>query len=267
MKSVTTILFAFAFIFTSISAANAQINLGKLLKDKLGDSSEETTTDDETEIEVDMDADFKPIENKQPVSFRMQTEFFKKGKSKGKSDIMMTMDTWKMAMEIDTEGEEMLMVMDNKKGTMITVTGSGDQRQGFEMKQPKVKIKEGADLNNGDFTVKKTGNTKTINGLKCEEYIVETDDGTTTAWVTKDYGLNYTSMMTPFVSRLKKKPANLENSDIYDMEGIPVESRTISKDGKEETLMYITDVKKDNAIDRSVFNLNDVEIMSLNFGF
>ena len=37
-----------------------------------------------------------------------------------------------------------------------------------------------------DFSIKKTGNTKTIHGYNCDEYVSESEEGTATFWITKE---------------------------------------------------------------------------------
>ncbi|MFD2033556.1 DUF4412 domain-containing protein [Belliella marina] len=40
------------------------------------------------------------------------------------------------------------------------------------------------EMENNDFSLKKTGNTKSIHGYKCDEYVSDSDDGTATFWIT-----------------------------------------------------------------------------------
>lgn len=252
MKNVQKILLAFFLILSSFSLVQAQINLGSLIKDHLGggEKTSETPTTDPA------------LKNEQPVSFNIEVESFKKGKSKGKGNIKMTFAEWQTAMEIEAEDTKTLTIFDNQKNTMTTVTGSGEDLQGFTMKQPKVKVEMDEAMEDVKFS--KTGKTKIINGLNCEEYRIETEDDVTMSWITDDYQIDYDKFITPLVSRVKKKPNGLSAGTYHDISGFPVESKTVSKDGKTEVLMKISGVKV-NDIDRTIFNLEKVNIMSLGF--
>lgn len=265
MKNVCSVLFALAFCFVAMQPAYGQIKLGKLLKEAMGvEESTESNDDSEVEVEIESADQVTAVKNEQPISFVMEIEEFKKGKSKGKSLVKMTLDNWKTAIQTsDAAGESTaLMIFDNKKGTVLTITDADGERSGVEIKQPKVRVRGGSA---DDYEVNRTGETKTIDGAVCEKYIITHKDGTTTSWVTDDYGIIYGEMIAPLFSRMKNSPQQME--ELNEMEGIPIESRTISKDGKTETVMFVKDIKKDAAIDRSVFEVDDVKVMSLNFGF
>lgn len=252
MKNVQKILLAFFLITSSFNLVQAQINLGSLIKERLG-GGEETTESSAA----------KPvIKNEQPVSFDMEVESFKKGKSKGKLYMKMTFSEWQTAMESRTEDMKTLVIFDNQKNTMTTVTNSGGELQGFTMKQPKVRVEMEEAMEGVQFS--KTGRTKTINGLNCEEYRIETEDDVTMSWITDDYQIDYEKFITPLVNRVKKKPNGLSAGTYHDISGFPIESKTVSKDGKTEVLMKISNVKVDD-IDRNIFNLEGVNIMSLGF--
>ncbi|MFK7932558.1 MAG: DUF4412 domain-containing protein [Saprospiraceae bacterium] len=265
MKNLFTALVAIAFCLLVIEPATAQIKLGKLLKDALGteESSESSDSTDDVEVEVDMESDGVAIKNEQPISFIMEMEEIKKGKSRGKTELTIVADTWKTAMKMNTEGDEMMVIFDNQKNTMLTITESKDKRSGVEMKQPKIRVRGGKD--DYEYEVTKTGETKVIDGANCEKYIITHEEGTTTSWVTSDYNIHYGELVMPLMKRMRNSPKQMD--ELNEIDGVPVESRTVSKDGKTETAMYIKNIKKDGAIDRSVFNVDDVEVMSLNFGF
>ena len=98
-----------------------------------------------------------------------------------------------------------------------------------------------------NVTLTKTGNTKTIMGLPCDEYLIETDDATTNYWVTQT-PLNsvpsFWSQNNPFLnSRMKDANPGLFNSLPT---GNMMEAHVVNKKDKGKFDMVVTDLQPDS---------------------
>ncbi|WP_373496401.1 DUF4412 domain-containing protein [Aquiflexum sp.] len=102
-------------------------------------------------------------------------------------------------------------------------------------------IEEGDDEN---VSFKKTGNTKTIMGYDCEEYLVETDENITNYWVTKTPITGHASFWgqnNPFLTaRMKDHNPNLFNNLPT---GNMMEAYMESKKDKSKMEMKVIDLK------------------------
>jgi hypothetical protein len=127
---------------------------------------------------------------------QMKTEMFNKGKPEGTMDVELWFNGEKgnLGMEsrtvTDDEGKSVkaTAIVDGVNMVMLTIAETDGGRSGIIM--PVSDIEE--DGNNqeeaSDVSVRKTGNTKTICGYRCEEYVMTQDDGdlVTNAWVTDE---------------------------------------------------------------------------------
>lgn len=100
--------------------------------------------------------------------------------------------------------------------------------------------------------VKKTGRTKTIAGLKCEEYKYNDEESESEIWITQDLKMN----TQDFFSTLFK-------SNLY-ARGVPwgymMEATTIDKESGEKSVMQVTPVDSNS---NTRFNLSDYQITNL----
>lgn len=100
--------------------------------------------------------------------------------------------------------------------------------------------------------VKKTGRTKTIAGLKCEEYKYNDEESESEIWITQDLKMN----TQDFFSTLFK-------SNLY-ARGVPwgymMEATTIDKESGEKSVMQVTRVDSNS---NTRFNLSDYQITNL----
>jgi hypothetical protein len=127
---------------------------------------------------------------------RMKTEMFNKGKPEGTMDVELWFDADKgnLCMEsqtvTDDEGKSVkaTAIVDGGNMVMLTIAETDEGRSGVIMPVPESEG-DGADQEEAEEVgVRKTGNTRTICGYRCEEYVMTQDDGdlVTNAWVTDD---------------------------------------------------------------------------------
>ncbi|HKI77502.1 MAG TPA: DUF4412 domain-containing protein [Ignavibacteriaceae bacterium] len=93
----------------------------------------------------------------------------------------------KIRMDIQSPQGEARLILDqeNKKISMLMPSMK------MYMSFPWDKMVSGAQGNNdnkNNMSFKKTGETKTINGYKCEKWLMTGDEGTTEAWMTDELG-------------------------------------------------------------------------------
>jgi hypothetical protein len=210
--------------------------------------------------------DWEPIKNDFPISFDMEVT------GDGKNDnanIRYTFDTWLLGMEFQSEDsdDKMLLIMDNEKGTMTTVSGEPGKRQGYRMGRGMMNMGAVADdMEDEDITFTPTGNTKMIDGYFCREYLVKTEDATTNAWLTKEIQANFielfTSLSVPGKSRNGAKDNALYKYREY---GMMLEGTTVTegKKGSSTTTIKIRNVKLGDQIDRSILDISDVNVMGI----
>ncbi|MCB0633918.1 MAG: DUF4412 domain-containing protein, partial [Lewinella sp.] len=131
--------------------------------------------------------DWEPVKNDFPISFDMEVISDDK---KDNTHIKYTFDTWLLGMEFqsDEQKDKMLLILDNEKGTMTTVTGEAGSRQGYRMGRGMMNMGTAVteEMDSKDISITPTGNTKMIDGYFCREYLIKTEDATTNAWMTKE---------------------------------------------------------------------------------
>lgn len=82
-------------------------------------------------------------------------------------------------------------IMDSKNQAMVMLISSDGQKSSFAMKMDYNEMQDMVDeeaeeqLENPDYKLSKTGNTKTILGYDCEEWLVVSDDGEGRYWITE----------------------------------------------------------------------------------
>ncbi len=99
-------------------------------------------------------------------------------------------------------GNTTTSIMDTKNQAMVMLTSADGQKSSFAIKMDYEKMQGLVDeeaeeqLENPDYKLSKTGNTKTILGYDCEEWLVVTDDGDGRYWITKE-PIDGLSMFSP----------------------------------------------------------------------
>lgn len=205
-----------------------------------------------------------PVRNDYPISFNMLITSEQKGKEEV-TNVRYTLDTWVlgMAMQPESEGEEMLLLMDNENGTMTTVMEKDGKRQGYRMNRSAIDY-DAYSQDQEETKITATGNTKMIDGYFCREYLIEHREGTTNAWMTKeiqaDFGKLYLGFSGSPAGKGQQKNDQLFKYKDY---GMMLEGTTVSKNGKETTRILISNLKTGDQIDRSILDLSNVEIMGI----
>lgn len=105
---------------------------------------------------------------------------------------------------VDPENPENLTtsILDTKNGAMVMLMENKGEKSSFAMKMDYEKLQGMVDeeaeeqLDNPEYKLSKTGNSKTILGYSCEEYLVVTEDGEGRYWVT-DKPIDGLSMFSP----------------------------------------------------------------------
>ena len=97
----------------------------------------------------------------------------------------------------------------------------------------------------------KTGETKTINGYECEQWIIKGDDNTSEAWMTKDLG-SFIFFQSPMGGKEKPKwQEDIESSGYFPMLVIEKDS-----DGNETGRFEVKSIEK-KSLDDSFFTVPD----------
>lgn len=110
-----------------------------------------------------------------------------------------------------------------------------------------------------DYTIKKTGRTKTIAGYSCEEYIIETDDMHMEAWFTD-------KIVVEMYQNMAEYPlfASMASMSTYGeegpMKGTMMESHMVEKTGDKGTFDYL--VKEVNQTPTTL-NMSDYTFMKM----
>lgn len=252
---------------------------GLFRRKKENESTEESTTEEgqeQTEDEMSQEESagflsglniggkFEPYENPVLLNLSMSyTSTNARGKESG-GIMHYTLDTWQTGIVVETEGSNIRMLMDNQEGsmTMITTDDKGNI-SAFKMRQVSID-EEDVTPDEESYTITNLGNTRVIDGYNCTEYLIEHEGGTTNAWMTTEVDIDMQDLAKAMFSLSRQK----KNSDVppaFEMAGFPVESTTVSKNGKDTTVAHYYDIEIGEGIDKSVFDLDGVEVMSIGF--
>jgi uncharacterized protein DUF4412 len=88
--------------------------------------------------------------------------------------------------------DEILMIFDYSNNQMVTLTESDGQKIGmaFPIDRDDDNLNdEKSDQDDDDYTMTRTGKTKTILGYTCDQYVYKGDDGTGEFWASQDKSL------------------------------------------------------------------------------
>ncbi|MEZ4986713.1 MAG: DUF4412 domain-containing protein [Saprospiraceae bacterium] len=231
-----------------------------------GTPQEETTTDDNNSSPfggISFGGEFEPYQNEVLLSMSIDiTNTNARGKE-DKATVHYTLDTWQTGLRMEAEEAQTRIILDNEKGYMTVVTASKDQAPtGMRMRQRSFKT-EDAVMDETEMTVTETGRTRVIDGYNCREYKIEHEHGTTHSWITNDLDLDPMVMAKAFAAQAgqgkKGGPA------MYDIAGFPIESTTVSKNGKDTSLVHFYNIRLGDDRDMSVFDLSGIEVMNMGF--
>lgn len=165
--------------------------------------------------------------------------------------------------EDEKEKESSKALMDLKNNTSIVLNDKEMSGVAISMDFMTDKVNEAAAdyqdsmyVEGEDYTLQKTGKTKTIAGYLCEEYIIETDDITMNAWYTDDIIVEMYQNLDEFP--LFASMATYGN--VGAMQGTMMESHMVEKTGDKGTFDYL--VKEVNQTPTTL-NMSDYTFMKM----
>ncbi len=167
-------------------------------------------------------------------------------------------EVWAMQMETDDKDlERTVMIFDNQhKATIMLMENKKGEKSrmayGLDWSKMMDASMDGTldSLSATDFNITRTGNTKTILGYACDEYLTDTDEYSARYWVSTQPIQGYTSYWSKnnflFSQQMKKKYASF-----YDQmpEGDVLEMNYESKTGDGNTVMKIIDINTSENFD------------------
>ncbi len=163
-----------------------------------------------------------------------------------------------MAMKMTSDGKPTsVMIIDINEESMIMVIDM-EEKQAIKTDISRMMTK---DWGMETYEARKTGNSKTIDGYSCEEYEITSDDGVTTTWVTKELGLDSKKMMENLFYFSKASKQSFAES-LKKIDGFPIMTTTITKNGKSKLVMKYSDIKI-GTYDTAIFNTAQYDIMEM----
>lgn len=213
---------------------------------------------------ISFGGEFEPYEN--PIQMNLSLDMTttdKRGKVQ-EVTVHYTFDTWATGMEMIAEEGSTRIILDNQEGKMTMVTEDDGETQGIRIRQPQVDYEEMVP-DESEYTITDLGNTKVINGYNCREYLIEHEEGTTNTWLTKDIELDREAMIRAMSSQMRQRKNKSSGQQFFDIEGFPIESTTVSKDGKETITATYYNLKFGADMDKSVFDMTGVEVINMGF--
>lgn len=213
---------------------------------------------------INFGGEFEPYEN--PVKMNLSMDMVSTDKRGKVQNLTMhyTFDTWATGMEMITEDGTTRILMDNQEGKMTVITEDDGKTSGIRMRQPKVEYGDFVP-EESEFTITDLGNTKVINGYNCREYLIEHEDGTTNAWLTTELDIDRDAIIRAMSAQMRQKKNNNFSANAFAVEGFPIESTSVTKDGKETTKMTYYNLKFGGDTNMDVFDIRGIEIMSIGF--
>jgi hypothetical protein len=194
-------------------------------------------------------------------SFTMLIHSYKKDKEE--KDSPMTMRLWSTSDMLAVQPlvdkaqmQEMRMVMDlrNRQQYMLMKDEKG---KGTAIKQPMPPVRTNdKQEKEGEMTVQRTTETRTIDGHLCHKYIGTSAEGTWTAWVAEDVKMPLEEFGRAFSAGKANRPPSGK------VEGMPLESTFVSADGRDKIVMYIRDLKL-GTVDEAAFSTDGYEVMEM----
>lgn len=182
-------------------------------------------------------------------SFSMETATVSGDKSKIEAKMIMHLDKsgdniGMQMLEADgkkvDEEDKTFIVFDSELKSMITLTQSGNSGMALVMSLDGIDglADSLVDDKMDNLIINKTGKTKSILGYNCDNYIIETEDGTTDAWISHEIKMSTFKAFSFMQAQQKKK--NATYSAIKD--GFVLEAETTLKGEKTKSIMRVTEL-------------------------
>lgn len=206
---------------------------------------------------------WEPIRNDAPISYTMEIEQ-QKGNKTDKTVLDISFDTWLTGYRIRDDKQATRFILDNEKGTMTTVVEEeGKQPQAFRMNQFRLKVDEATVEDAMEkTTIEKTGRTRTIDGYACQEYTFKNEEGSGQMWITEELKADFSALMQAFVRQNRGKRSEYFDPSLP-YRGFPIEQTFTDHKGKETTITRFRQIRTGNNIDRSVLNLEGIEVATI----
>ena len=228
-------------------------------KKKKGEEEDEAydaTDEEEYTYEVD---DSPVVPNSFIGSYTMEMNTYKKGKllKDASSTTSLTFDTYKTAFQPQTDDGSMLtLIIDNQAKTITSLQEEDGEKKGYRMAKPKMTVAENKPSAT-EVSVKKTAQTKTIEGYLCYKYLITSDEFRTTAWITEEIQVDM-----PFLPGKAFANVKIQQPKAYqDVKGMMLESFTVDNEGYEiKTLIKNLEV---GVIDVSIFDTSAYDIIDM----
>jgi len=148
-----------------------------------------------------------------------------------------------------------MIIMSHEKGKKTAIVygiGSFFESLGTTTYKEEVDLSETPETYLANPNVKKTGKTKIIAGLKCEEYIYNDENTVSEIWITKDMKMNTQDYFgTLFKTSLYSHGMGW---------GYMMEVTSKNKDSGEKSIMKVTKVDKNSNVK---FNLSEYQVTNL----
>lgn len=165
------------------------------------------------------------------------------------------------AMELENPDEKdgvIVMIFDMDNQASILLMDNDGQKSSFAYKLDLMSVtadeQEAMEMENNEFSMEKTGNTKDILGYACEEYAVKSKDGEGTYWVTQEPIEGYASFWgknSPFVTTKTQQAYSEHFANLP--EGNFMEMNFNSTDGT-NTMMKVLEI---NLSDEHTFTMSE----------
>jgi len=169
-----------------------------------------------------------------------------------------------MAIVVDEEQKttpKNLMDLKNNTSVMLNDTDMSAMAISMDFVTSKINdavVNDSTDADS-EYTFTKTGNTKTIAGYLCEEYIIESDESKMNVWYTDDITIQMHQNMGQYAMFGSFSSAISEGSD-GKLVGTMMESHMVEKTGDEGTFDYLV---KEVKVETTVLNMGDYTFTSL----
>lgn len=240
----------------------------------------EVTTNENGEVVIDSDGenvivsveedDSEPVEV-EPVEqtgrWTMEVSEYKKGKLKKDMPARITyhIDTYKFASEIHAANEdvdEVISIYDRRDRKVTMKSVKDGEKTAFITKMPRIKVGVSKKaVQEGEFTVKPTGQSKSIEGYLCKEYKIDSSDEITYAWITEELIFDIRAM-NDLVQVKDQNGMMTDYSNVYNITGFMLEAHTEIK-GKDETRdFFVRDIHVGD-VDPEIFSLDGYEITDM----
>jgi len=204
-------------------------------------------------------------------SFTMATESYSdetKSMDPMKTDISFFIKGDKTLMETKVEGMDgnLKVLMDESDDAVYTLMSQGGQK--MAMKNSLSQIQNMADkgtetMENDDYEVTKTSESKTIDGYSCTKYNVTSTEYDGHFWATQELDFSYEELMESINMQGKKsKKTKVPNYSNFGEYGVPLEMYMKEKGGESWIKMDIKNLKEE-AVSDKVFDISGYRVMDM----